>query len=158
MTAAEKGETAMHHQQGRRQIAHAALIVMIVGIVALSAGPSTSARDAQKIPDQGSKANFKANCEVLGGTFIEDGLGNTECHYPDGSWTECDANGNDCWYTPARPAPPMDIPVTNVEGTIVAAPVDESAATDDDQEPVKRKQTKAKKGKKHGHGGKGRKR
>ncbi len=85
-------------------------------------------------------------------------FGNTNCHYPDGTWTQCDENGNDCWITPpARP------PVTTLDpndGTIgevttdhgktsATAPetVGPTVAADHDEKPAKAK-SKRSKGKK----------
>lgn len=142
----------MDRQQGRRRILAAALIVM-VGFAAQSTAQSASAKEAQKIPGYGSKAKFQAYCESLGGTFIEDGLGNTECHYPDGGWTECDANGNDCWYTPQRPAPPMGLPNSDIAGSIVTAPIVDGTDQNTDDDRVKAR-AKHHKGKAHGRHGK----
>jgi hypothetical protein len=147
----------MHQLQGRRQILFGALFVLVATLAALSTGQSVSAKDAQKIPDYSSKAGFKDLCEAIDGTFSEDGLGNTECHYPDGGWTECDANGKDCWYTPARPAPPTGIG----DGTIPSVPIvdgTEQNTAGDDQQIIKAKHHKGKKGKTHGHHRKGHKR
>lgn len=118
------------------------------------------AKDATKRPDYGSKSQFKLECELLGGTFSEDGLGNTECHFSDGSWIECDASGSDCWYTPAgRPVDPAN-PWDHIAVTDVVATTDAEVSPDpdaivpggDDATGRKRKRN----GKKRGRRGKGR--
>jgi hypothetical protein len=158
MTAGDAGETAMDRPQPRRTIAHAALIALMIGVAMLGAGPSASAKDAQKIPDYHSAADFRYTCELLGGTYMEDGLGNTECHYSDGSWTECDANGQDCWYTPARLAPPVDGVIPSVPIVDDSKPDSDggSATVNDDHSSTHAKHHKGQKGKKHGQHGKGR--
>jgi hypothetical protein len=99
----------MHQQQGIRRLC-CALLVMVVAFAQL--GPEPVSATAHKRPDFGSAEGFKLECELLGGTYSEDGIGNTNCHYPDGTWTQCDANGNDCWITPPRTRPaaePLDL-------------------------------------------------
>ena len=111
---------------------------------------------------------LQASLRRRGSAFIDDGNGNTECHFKDGSWTECDANGGDCWHTPP---PKLQTPGgTIVEpGTAVAddpggwqpaASVAQAsvAAPNDDQAQDQDKTKKGKKGKKSKKGGKGRKR
>jgi hypothetical protein len=91
----------MHGWHGLPRLVPAALVAMVV----LVGAGSPSAAD-HKRPDFGSAEGFELECELLGGTYSEDGIGNTNCHYPDGTWTQCDANGNDCWVTPPRRRPP----------------------------------------------------
>lgn len=62
--------------------------------------PGARAKDARKSLDFKSKEDFKHWCELSGGTFSEDGIGNTNCNWPNGFWEECDGNGQDCWTTP----------------------------------------------------------
>ena len=76
---------------------------MVVALAQL--GPESASATAHKRPDFGSAEGFRLECEHLGGTYSEDGIGNTNCPYPDGTWTQCDANGNDCWITPPRTRP-----------------------------------------------------
>src|SRR5918998_6829707 len=92
----------MHQQQGIRRLS-CALLVIVVALAQL--GPEAASATAHKRPDFGSAEGFRLECELLGGTYSEDGIGNTNCHYPDGTWTQCDANGNDCWITPPRTPP-----------------------------------------------------
>jgi hypothetical protein len=92
----------MHQQQGIQRLC-CALLVMVVALAQL--GPESASATAHKRPDFGSAEGFRLECELLGGTYSEDGIGNTNCHYPDGTWTQCDANGNDCWITPPRTRP-----------------------------------------------------
>src|ERR687894_393236 len=106
----------MMHVYGQREIRRfcLALLVMVVALAQL--GPEPASATAHKRPDFGSAEGFRLECELLGGTYSEDGIGNTNCHYPDGTWTQCDANGNDCWITPPRTRPdaesldPDDLP------------------------------------------------
>src|SRR5918998_5753627 len=120
----------MHQQQGIRRLS-CALLVIVVALAQL--GPEAASATAHKRPDFGSAEGFRLECELLGGTYSEDGIGNTNCHYPDGTWTQCDANGNDCWITPpTRPRPttePIDLEdaalgeaTTDVGGTTVPSP------------------------------------
>jgi hypothetical protein len=169
MAAASKGRGMAMYGRTTRRMALAALVVMVAGSAALGAGHSASAKDnAKYIGDYGNKAAFKATCEGGGGTFIEDdGYGNTECHYPDGTWIECDANGNDCWYTPPSiPAPPSGIQRPPTGGTIISAPIVDGttqhgdsgeAASAGDQDSIKVKSRSDRKSKKRGHHGKRRK-
>src|SRR5918994_3542237 len=96
----------MHQRQGIRRFC-CALLVMVVAVAQL--GPESASATAHKRPDFGSAEGFRLECELLGGTYSEDGIGNTNCHYPDGAWTQCDANGNDCWITPPRTRLPDDL-------------------------------------------------
>jgi hypothetical protein len=93
----------MHEQHGMRRVVLAALMVMVA---LATVGANTPSAADHKRPDFGSAEGFRLECELLGGTYSEDGIGNTNCHYPDGTWTQCDANGNDCWVTPPRRRPP----------------------------------------------------
>jgi hypothetical protein len=150
-------ESTMHVQHGIRRALFAALVV-IVALV--HAGSDSASAAGNKRPDFGSKEGFKLECELLGGTFSEDGLGNTNCHYPDGTWTQCDANGNDCWITTRPPADPLDLDdvthgevTTDVGGTSAAAPDTASQsvkAATHDQKNTKARHAKGKtaKGKK----------
>jgi hypothetical protein len=146
----------MHRQHGTRRVFFAAL-VMIVALV--HTGADSASVTAHNRPDFGSAEGFRLECELLGGTYIEVGIGNTNCHYPDGTWTQCDANGNDCWITPPRTRLPDDLldldDVTNGEVTAVhgdpsaTAPetVGPTVAADQDEKPAKAK-IKRSKGKK----------
>jgi hypothetical protein len=165
----------------QRWLLHA-LVVLLAVSTALGDGHGASAKDnARPRPDYASKEAFKLECELLGGTFSEDGIGNTNCRFPDGTWIECDANGKDCWVTNAsRPQLPGDntmypgsgnemAPVSGGAEPPAAAVDDTSSPTvdqgvaspdADQQATVKAKHghgKKSKKGKKHGHGVKGRK-
>lgn len=144
-----------------QMVAAAAVAVVVVGSLV------GVAEADQKLPGGfGSRAKFKYECKAEGGTFIDDGLGNLECHFPEGSWTECDSNGNDCWFMPAPKTTPSvgvedPLGVMGIGGMNTADPTVDSAtpsdagqrvaAPDDDPEPAKH--VKGKKGKK----GKGRK-
>jgi hypothetical protein len=130
-----------------------AALVMMVAVV--QAGPDAASATAHKRPDFGSAEGFRLECELLGGTYSEDGIGNTNCHYPDGTWTQCDANGNDCWVTPpARPAAEsldLDDPTTGEVTTdqgeqSATAPetVGPTVAADRDEKPAKAKSKRAK--------------
>jgi hypothetical protein len=80
-----------------------ALVGVVVALTALGAGGGASAVEddgAVYTGSYGSRAGFKKVCDGAKGTFIDDGDGNLECHLQDGGWTECDAKGGDCWYTP----------------------------------------------------------
>jgi hypothetical protein len=88
------------------------LAALVVMVAVVHAGSDSASATAHKRPDFGSAEGFRLECELLGGTYSEDGIGNTNCHYPDGTWTQCDANGNDCWITPPRTPPaaePLDL-------------------------------------------------
>jgi hypothetical protein len=122
-----------------------ALVMAVAATTALGAGHDASADT--KEDGHGSKDNFKSYCKTLGGTFSEDGLGNTKCTYSGGSYTECDANGNDCWYIPeprqAEPEDPFD-PYDGGEGQVsddpagadAPAPVTEAPLVVDDSRTV----------------------
>ena len=145
-------------------------LVVGMALTAVGTGGASAVEDdgAFYVGGHGSKARFKSDCTGSGGTFIDDdGNGNTECHFKNGSWEECDANGGDCWFTPpAKLQTPDDTIVepdsavaddpggwqspTSVAQASVVAPDDERAQ---DQDTTK----KDKKGKKGKKGGKGRK-
>jgi hypothetical protein len=150
--ASEDGGMAMNGRTTRR-MALAALVVMVSGSLALGTGHSASATDnAEYVGDFGSKAAFRRACEGDGGTFIEDRYGNTECHFPDGSWFECDANGNDCWYTPESiPAPPSGIQLPPTGGMIISAPIVDGTTQHGDSKVESGSDQKSKK---RGHRGK----
>ena len=154
-----------------------AFVALVMALAALGAGGARAAEEdgAYSTGGYGSRAGFKKVCDGAKGTFIDDGDGNTECHYPDGGWTECDANGKDCWYTPPpqklQPSTAWDPAAGEIataeEGGGQAPPHAADSPTsaqprlvaaDDDQEQDhgKRKGKKGKKGK-GGKGGKGRK-
>jgi hypothetical protein len=150
-------ETAMQKQRGSRRWLFG---VLAAASAALGAGHGASAGDnAKPRPDYGSKELFRLECELLGGTFSEDGIGNTRCHIAGIGTVECDANGNDCWVThESWQRPPGG--ENSYDGSVdeVATDAPPSVVVPDDQEPkVKAKHGKGKKrkkGKKHGHGGK----
>jgi hypothetical protein len=149
----------MHRLHGTRRMFLAALVMMAALV---HAGSESASATAHKRPDFGSAEGFRLECELLGGTYSEDGIGNTNCHYPDGTWTQCDANGNDCWITPPRTRLPDDLlnldDVTSGEVTAdhgkpsASAPetVGPTVATVHDEKPakVKSKRSKGKKRKK----------
>jgi hypothetical protein len=145
----------MHRLHGTRRMFLAALVMMAALV---HAGSESASATAHKRPDFGSAEGFRLECELLGGTYSEDGIGNTNCHYPDGTWTQCDANGNDCWITPPRTptADPPDLDddslgeVTTDQGEQSAtAPetVGPTVAAHHDEKPakVKNKRSKGKK-------------
>jgi hypothetical protein len=146
-----------------QQLTRRRMLGALAGALAILAGSATrsEAKDATKRPDYGSKGQFQLECELLGGTFSEDGLGNTECHFSDGSWIECDASGKDCWYTPAAlppgPINPWDqYPGTVVATTDVAETIDSDPTAPDNTGAAKRK--RGRQGKKRGQRSKGRRR
>jgi hypothetical protein len=144
-----------------------ALVVAVVAATAPGSGDGArAAGDSHKRPDYGSKLAFKLECELLGGTFSEDGIGNTYCDTPYGGVIECDANGNDCWYSPGDeaagpggfPRPPFgpgnylrDGPVLLSDDLSSADTQPRVAAADDDrkQDHGKRKRKGKKGGKRH---------
>jgi len=144
-------------QQGIRRLCSAVLVLMVV--LAQLGSDSVSAA-GHKRPDFGSAEGFRLECELLGGTYSEDGIGNTNCHYPDGTWTQCDANGNDCWITPPRTRPaaePLDLgdvtvgeATTDQGGTSATAPetVGPTVAAVHDEKSAKAK-SKRSRGKTH---------
>ena len=148
----------MHGQLLTRRVFLAALVTM----VALIHGESVAeGSQSHPRPDFGSAEGFRLECELLGGTFSADGIGNTNCHYPDGTWTQCDANGNDCWITPPARSRPTSEPIdlddvelgevaTDIGGTSVVGPdvAGPTLAVDHDQKPSKAKHAKGKKRKK----------
>ena len=144
----------MQGQPKTRRLILGALVVMVAASTALGGAAGASAADATKRPDYGGKAGFKLECEALGGTFSEDGIGNTNCHWPDGGWTQCDANGNDCWYTPRQVPSGVQGPnvgtvievTTDVGGTVSPPTAGQRIAAPDDQKPAKVKHSKGKKG------------
>ena len=148
----------MHRQHGTRRMFLVALVMMVALV---HAGSDSASATAHKRPDFGSAEGFRLECELLGGTYSEDGIGNTNCHYPDGTWTQCDANGNDCWITPPRTRPgtePLvldDVTIgeatTDHGGTSATAPETVGptvVAADDEEKPAKAKRAKGKKRKK----------
>jgi hypothetical protein len=151
-------EPTMHMQHGIRRMFLVALVVMVALV---HVGHDSASATAHKRPDFGSAEGFMLECELLGGTYSEDGIGNTNCHYPDGTWTQCDANGNDCWITPPRTRPgtavidPDDVTfgvvTTDIGATSVATPETAGptlAAADHDQKPAKTRHAKGNKRKK----------
>jgi hypothetical protein len=69
----------------------------------LGSGPGAGA-EAKKRPNYGSKEAFKLECELLGGTFIDDGV-STVCWLAGVGSVVCDANGNNCTsHTSGRPS------------------------------------------------------
>jgi hypothetical protein len=148
-------EMTMQEQRGTRRW----LLGVLATAAALGSGHRTRAADddPRPRPDYGSKAAFKLECELLGGTFTES-LGYTYCHSCVGT-VQCDGNGNNCTFTPTSDRPrPLPDGVNHYDGSFdQVAPGDDSsvAAPADDHEP----KTKAKhgKGKKHRRGGKKRK-
>ncbi len=60
----------------------------------LSHSPEAEAK-GKKRPNYGSKEAFKLECELLGGTFIDDGV-STACILTGVGSVVCDANGNNC--------------------------------------------------------------
>jgi hypothetical protein len=172
----------MKRQQATRRWILGALVVGAVAATALGTGGGARAVEddgAYYTGGYGSRAGFKKVCDGAKGTFIDDGNGNLECHFKDGSWTECDANGGDCWHTPPpKKLEPVDTtvepdsavaddpggwqPATHVtdiptpsqaQASIVA--LDEDPVQDQDQGQDTTK--KGKKGKHGKKGGKGRK-
>jgi hypothetical protein len=153
----------MHGQHGIRRMFLATLVIMVALV---QVGPDGANAAGNSRPDFGSREGFKLECELLGGTFSEDGLGNTNCHYPDGTWTQCDANGNDCWITPPRTRPHADqqglddvapgTVTTDTGETSVASP--ETAGHSVKAAAHDQKDAKAKHGKGKGKSGKGKKR
>jgi hypothetical protein len=148
--------------------------VLAVALILTGLGAKiTDASVVTKWPDPGSKAQFKSECELLGGTFTDTGDGNTWCQTPDGQQIVCDANGQDCHHisrpnpqdpdgpgdgsvvgdSPADAQEPANSPTVVPPSTPGANP--SVAAADDDHEP--KAKAKGKKGKKRGHGGKNRK-
>ncbi len=81
------------------------LVVLVAASAALGTGHGASAVEddgAYPIDGYTSAEDFKLMCEIMDGTYSKDKYGNTNCEYPDGSWTQCDSNGQDCWRGPAR--------------------------------------------------------
>jgi hypothetical protein len=163
----------MPEQHRPRRVILGALVALVAASV-LGPGYGASAADdgARPRPDYGSKELFKLECELLGGTFSEDGIGNTNCHYP-GGWVQCDANGRDCWHTPTSWQRPSGIEqtygetvaeaTTNDGGKETSTPALDSPTTagaylgvvntDDQESKAKgKKSKKGKKGKKRGNG------
>jgi hypothetical protein len=149
-------------QSGSRRCIIGGLALTIV----LSLGPcdARASDNAHPRPDFGSKEQFATECELLDGEFSEDGLGNTDCDYEDGSWTQCDDNGNDCWHTPASRSLPDDtllVPPAALAPDHGGSLPDTSSAPDDphssitttaDDDRHQAKGKKHKRGKKHGRG------
>jgi hypothetical protein len=153
-------------------------IVLTAGTIALAlmvtvSGSQDASAELKTGQNHGNKEFFKKDCENAGGTFIDatekDGI--TLCVHTDGTIESCDKDGNDCFNIPPKPkghevtggwgsqAGPIVEATTDVGAAAEQTPATDqqtAIASDDDQEP----QAKAKhgKGKKRGHGGKGRKR
>ena len=165
----------MNRRYGTRRVILGALVVMLATVTTLGTGHN--ARASEPTGDWGSEAIFLLACESAGGIFFRDGLGNTECHYPNGDFEECDANGNDCWFIPVPFQPtlpgdhaaPGDIagadpnpdggtpPVPTGGPPPPAADSLSVTAADDDQDQDRDTGKKHKKHKKGKKGGKGRK-
>lgn len=148
----------MKRLQATRRWLLGALVVMVAATTGLGIGAVSAAEDdgAYYTGGYGSRAGFKRVCENANGTFIDDGNGNTECHFKDGSWTECDANGGDCWHTP--PPKKLEPLGTNVEPSSALADDPGSwQPVTDDQDRDRDTVHKRKKGKHGKKGGKGRK-
>jgi hypothetical protein len=95
----------MHTQHGIRRWVLSVLVVLVAASAALGTGHGASAVEddgAYPIDGYTSAEDFKLMCEIMDGTYSKDKYGNTNCEYPDGSWTQCDSNGQDCWRGPAR--------------------------------------------------------
>jgi hypothetical protein len=148
----------------RRPIIATLLVLMAAATLGTGSGASAADDGPYRRPDFGSREEFRSMCELYGGTFFADSY-RIACYIPGYGWIDCDNDGKDCWITPEswqRPWPPGG--ENQYDGSI-----DEVASGDqpsvvapaDDQEPkAKAKHGKGKKGKhgkKHGHGGKGRK-
>lgn len=147
----------MNGQQVQRIVLAATMV--LGATAALGAGQIASAKDAVRVSDFGTKAAFEASCEVLGGSFSEDGIGNTNCDADDGGWTQCDANGNDCWYTPPdRLAPQTGGQSSQIDGTIISAPIVVGSTPRNNHQVTKAQLSGGHDGKKHGHHGKKHKR
>lgn len=103
------------------------MLTVLVLTVAAGWGQHASAVEddgARPRPDYGSKELFKLECEGLSGKFSEDKYGNTNCHHGSGTWVQCDANGNDCWVTPASYQAPSDMRQGYPEqGPVMADPI-----------------------------------
>lgn len=82
--------------------------IALMALVLVALGNEGAAAETKKRDDFGSRESMKFQCEAYGGTFSEDAYGNLECHHPNGTWIECDENGNDCWIT--KPFQPLDQP------------------------------------------------
>ncbi len=96
----------MHTQHGIRRWVLSMLVVLVAASTALGTGSGASAaEDDGTYPIDGYEdaEDFKLMCEIMGGIFGgADHWGRTSCYYPDdGSWTWCDANGQDCVRDPA---------------------------------------------------------
>lgn len=147
-------------------------LVVIVAATSVTGSVQGAPDDgARKTTDYADADTFKMTCEVNEGDFYIDSGGNTNCDWPGGQWTQCDANGKDCWTTPPpKKLEPIDVSVpaageiaTPDEGSGEAPPpaVDSptsaqpslvAAADDQEQDHGKRKGKHGKKGKKSGKG------
>jgi hypothetical protein len=78
-------------------------VVLVAASAALGSGHGANAESKPR-DDYGSKAAFKLECELLGGTFIDDGF-STVCTISGVGSVVCDANGNNCTsHTAGRPS------------------------------------------------------
>ena len=57
-----------------------ALLVMVVALAQF--GPESASATAHKRPDFGSAEGFRLECELLGGTYSEDGIGTLTATIP----------------------------------------------------------------------------
>ena len=112
----------MNGQQGQR-IVLATMMVLGVAAAALGAGQRASAKDAERVSDFGTKAAFEASCEVLGGSFSEDGIGNTNCDADDGGGRSATPMAT----TAGTPHPIAGAAAggqgSQIDGTIISAPI-----------------------------------
>ena len=145
-------------------------LVVAVGLTGSGSGGASAAEDdgAVYTGGYGSRAGFKKVCDGAKGTFIDDGNGNLECHFKDGGWTECDANGGDCWYTPPAKVQTPDDSIVEPDSAVADNPggwqsptavaqasvaaLDDDRTQDQDATKKTKKGKKAKKGKKGGNG------
>jgi hypothetical protein len=154
----------MPKRHGTRRSILGALVVLVAAASALGAGHGASATDdgPRPRPDYASKEAFRLECELLGGIFTESG-GYTYCHHEHGT-VRCEANGKACMNHP-KSYPPRPGGGNSYDGSLDQVATDDggtgvSAPAVDREPKAKTKRDKGQegtKGKKHRHGGKGRK-
>lgn len=92
----------MNNRLGTRRWLICALVIGVMVSAALGSEQGANA-EAIKRDNYGSREAFKRECELLGGTFIFDGV-STACILSGVGSVVCDANGNNCTsHTSMRP-------------------------------------------------------
>jgi hypothetical protein len=132
----------MDKQHGTRRWILGSLVGLVPAVAALGHGASAERKPRDE--DYPSKAAFKLECELLGGTFSE-GSDGIACNIPGVGSVHCDANAKNCesdttWQGPSGGA-------TSYDGSV------NQVAFDDQGPTAKLNRKRGKQGKKNRRGG-----